>query len=308
MRNLRMFRELCDENPLKNVILVTSFWDQVSPETGASREEQLRTNPQFWGKMISKGSRVACFEGRDSALSIVSSLANQRPLALSIQHELVEEKKDLIDTAAGIAVNEELARLEARHKVERAKLQQEFREALDKRDVELQETLREERRKVEEGLERVHRQQQMLKAQRRADQRKFDNDLDQLRSQIGSQADLSKAPDNGFDVPITRSNAYQRAGQQNWDDLEWVVPALRANEIKLNPEERFFVELKIQEAVKETQRGGNLSKSSKKMGNLLLNGLKIALPITTMALLEVPIFLPFGSSGVEADREKGASK
>jgi hypothetical protein len=55
------------------------------------------------------------YEGRELALDIVMSVVNQNPIAPSIQHEMVEEKKELVQTAAGISVNEELARLEKKH-------------------------------------------------------------------------------------------------------------------------------------------------------------------------------------------------
>ncbi|KAF2102744.1 hypothetical protein NA57DRAFT_7635, partial [Rhizodiscina lignyota] len=177
IRNLRMFREICGEEPLKNVILVTSFWDSVEKAMGESREKELRTDPDFWGRMIRRGSRIDRFTDRTSALKIVASLVKKNSVTLNIQRELVEEQKTLVDTSAGRVVNEELLRLEEKYKKENEKIQKEMEQALRDRDDELQEILSEQRRKMEDELERVHRQQEQLKAERRADWRHMENKL-----------------------------------------------------------------------------------------------------------------------------------
>jgi GTP-binding protein EngB required for normal cell division len=57
-RNLLMFKKLCGDNALKNVILGTTMWDRVSESEGVAREEELTSTPDFWGWMVSQGSRV----------------------------------------------------------------------------------------------------------------------------------------------------------------------------------------------------------------------------------------------------------
>ena len=42
-QSFRSFRNLCGDTNLKNVVIVTSMWDKVTPEEGEAREEQLRT-------------------------------------------------------------------------------------------------------------------------------------------------------------------------------------------------------------------------------------------------------------------------
>jgi hypothetical protein len=287
MRNLRMFRELCGEEPLKNVILVTSFWDQVLRDVGEQREQELKRTPHFWGGMVDKGSRIARFEGRDSALSIVLSLANQRPLALSIQQEMVEEGKPLIETAAGIAVNEELARLEALHRQQRDELQREYQEALKAHDQEMQEVLRKERQRMDEKLDGLRRQQELLREQRRVQQRQWHDQFEKLRSQV----DLSRYPNStGAQLSPSLLSQSQKPIEQQDLDLDWVVSVVRANEARISPDERIIVELKIQEAKKK--KNGPNKLQMKKLGKVLVQSLRIALPVTTMALLGFPIHLP----------------
>ncbi|RDB28781.1 Serine/threonine-protein kinase HT1 [Hypsizygus marmoreus] len=99
LKNLNMFEALCGKDALKNVILTTTMWDQVNPETGNKRESQLRA--EFWKPMMDHGSRVARFTSTfDSAWEITSQFDINTPRAVQLQRELVDEKKDLNQTSA----------------------------------------------------------------------------------------------------------------------------------------------------------------------------------------------------------------
>ena len=56
--NLFMFKKLCGQKALKNVILATTMWDRISEAEGEARENELITTPDFWGWMVSQGSKV----------------------------------------------------------------------------------------------------------------------------------------------------------------------------------------------------------------------------------------------------------
>jgi len=305
MRNLKMFRELCGTNPLRNVVLVTSFWDQVEQIVGERREAELKETPEFWGAMIKKGSKVSRFRGRDSALSIVLELAKQTPLPLSIQREMVEQRKPLIETAAGIVVNEELARLEASHRKEREELQREYQDALKARDEELQEVLKKERQRMDDKLESLRRQQELLREQRRVQQRQWHEQFESLRSKV----DLSHFPNsNGSHLSSPSSQFQKPVGSQDMD-LDWIVSIVRANEAKIPADERIIVELKIQETKKNKNGPSKLQKfDKKKLGQVLLQSLRIALPVTTMALLGFPIHLPIFPSSSDISSEQGTTE
>jgi hypothetical protein len=63
-RNLLMFKKLCGDNALKSVILGTTMWDRVSELEGVAREKELISTPDFWGWMVSQGSRVFRHTGK----------------------------------------------------------------------------------------------------------------------------------------------------------------------------------------------------------------------------------------------------
>jgi len=50
-----MFRELCGEKTLENVILMTNVWGRVTPQDGLDREQQLRD--EYFLAAIAKGAR-----------------------------------------------------------------------------------------------------------------------------------------------------------------------------------------------------------------------------------------------------------
>ena len=99
IKHLKMFHNLCGVEALKNVVLVTTMWDQVDEEEGDSRENEL-TN-RYWKTMIELGCRTSRFENNtESALDIVSQFQDARCTVL-LQRELVDLHLQLAETSAG---------------------------------------------------------------------------------------------------------------------------------------------------------------------------------------------------------------
>ncbi|KAH0559667.1 hypothetical protein GP486_003812 [Trichoglossum hirsutum] len=57
LRSLRVFKRLCRDNFMKNVILGTTFWDLVSDEVGQAREDELCGTENFFKDMMGYGVR-----------------------------------------------------------------------------------------------------------------------------------------------------------------------------------------------------------------------------------------------------------
>lgn len=174
-RNFNMFRELCGDTTLKNVTFVTNMWGDVPQDVGEAREEELTGD--FFKPALKKGARLARhYNTMQSAHDIIQSVMNNRPAALQIQRELVEEGKDIVNTAAGETINKELndkiryyqAELKAaREEMEKAleKKDEEFKKALKERDEEMMRVLREQGDETREELEGETRklQEQIIK-------------------------------------------------------------------------------------------------------------------------------------------------
>ncbi|CAM1505054.1 Fc.00g106910.m01.CDS01 [Cosmosporella sp. VM-42] len=93
-------------------ILVTTMWDEIYNEgidydKASQREDELMATEKYWGSIENKGCCTQRWNGtRGSALSILTALLhisdNQGPVLWQIQKELVDEKRDLDDTTAGL--------------------------------------------------------------------------------------------------------------------------------------------------------------------------------------------------------------
>ena len=104
-----MFRELCGDAALRNVVIVTNMWGEVSPEDGLDRENQLSS--KFFKPVLDLGAQMARhYNSIRSAHEIIRRILKNRPMPLRIQRELVDEHLDIADTAAGNTVNRELER------------------------------------------------------------------------------------------------------------------------------------------------------------------------------------------------------
>ena len=153
-RNFKMFRELCGDTTLQNVILVTNMWSEVSSEIGESRENELSS--RFFKPVIDKGAQMVRHHNTaQSAHDIIRLIMKNRPAALQIQRELVDEHKDIGDTAAGETINKELNEQMRRHQAEMKAVQQEMRQALKEKDEETRRELEEETRRLQEQMNRI---------------------------------------------------------------------------------------------------------------------------------------------------------
>ena len=109
-----MFRQLCGDSTLKNVILVTTMWGKVPQGVGENREQQLVQ--QYFKPVLDKGAQFARYHDTpESAHDIIRRIMKNQPTPLRIQRELVIEGRHITDTAAGRALNLEFGGQIARH-------------------------------------------------------------------------------------------------------------------------------------------------------------------------------------------------
>ncbi|KAF8972225.1 hypothetical protein BDZ97DRAFT_1783812, partial [Flammula alnicola] len=130
-RNFKMFRQLCGESTLKNVVIVTNMWGEVSPELGEAREAELASQDMFFKPVLDKGALLLHHENtRDSTHGILKHIIQNHPLSLQIRRELVDQKKDISQTGAGEELNRELMEQIQDHHSEMWMLQEEMKSLL----------------------------------------------------------------------------------------------------------------------------------------------------------------------------------
>ena len=142
LNNLGLFRALCGDDPLRKVVLATTFWEEMTNKQRAqAREEDLRTNPEYWADMLAKGASMTQFHNtQESALQTIGSLLdNEDKIVLKIQKEMVNDGLDLIDTTAGEALKQELTAKIEKYERDIENLRREHIEARKARDKEMEE-------------------------------------------------------------------------------------------------------------------------------------------------------------------------
>ena len=97
----------------------------MSEEIGQAREAQL--SGKFFKSVLEKGGSMLRHWGTlDSGLTIVRRILMNHPLALQIQSEMVEQNKDISQTAAGEELNRDLQKLIKKHTEEIKQLRTEM--------------------------------------------------------------------------------------------------------------------------------------------------------------------------------------
>ena len=165
-RNFKVFRKLCGENTLRNVVIVTNMWGEVDRSVGESREAELRGGDDFFKPALERGAQMARHENTAlSAQGIIRLILHNHPLPLRIQEELVTEGKGVINTDAGGELNQELnAQIKKNEehvhalKEEARKVQKQDKQTMEelewmlKKAEEDAQKLREEKKKLQKGV------------------------------------------------------------------------------------------------------------------------------------------------------------
>ena len=125
-RNMTMFKKLCGPDPLKNVVVVTTFWDEIELDHGIELETELKTNNRFFKGLVegkSKFVRSGKFSPGEipqgpeflPPISIVTELVALDPVFVEMQKELAEGKT-VEETSAGAELYKELQQLKLQQK------------------------------------------------------------------------------------------------------------------------------------------------------------------------------------------------
>ncbi|ESK95348.1 hypothetical protein Moror_3873 [Moniliophthora roreri MCA 2997] len=191
-RNFKMFRKLCGDNTLKNVVIVTNMWGLVDKDVGVAREAQLKQEDKFFKPALEKGAQIVRHDNTpENARAILCYLIERKPLPLQIQIELVDEQKTMPQTAAGAELNRELLEQSRKHEKEMRELREEMQDALRQRDEEHRKELEAERQALQAEIDRVEGEHKKLasdyakqKAELEEQRREASEKAAELRQQI----------------------------------------------------------------------------------------------------------------------------
>ena len=191
-QNFDMFRQLCGDETLKNVVLVTNMWDEVSPEDGQDRENQLSS--RFFKPVLDKGARLARHHNTtESAHNIIRMIIENHPIALQIQRELVDEQRDIVDTTAGEVLNHEINELIRQHQVKLKEVQEEMASVLSEKDEEIHE-LEEEKEKMQKDIERMKKSSDEMASKYAEEKQRMEAKVKKMMKEMKSMRELAGNP------------------------------------------------------------------------------------------------------------------
>ncbi|PPQ77619.1 hypothetical protein CVT25_011230 [Psilocybe cyanescens] len=155
-RNFRLFRNLCGESSLCNVVIVTTMWDKIDEAIGEDRERELVTKEAFFKPAVEKGCRVVRHNNTiESAQKIIRSIIqNNLSVTLQIQEEL-GRGLDISETRAGMELCREVFEQMERHREEIRGLVVEIQDAARSRDEASRKELTGERARTEAIISRL---------------------------------------------------------------------------------------------------------------------------------------------------------
>lgn len=163
-KNLFMFKKLCGNDVLQNVILVSTMWEIVNDSDGNRREKELMDTEEFWGVLIRNGAKFERYNNtRDSAMRLLKQFVKSGPVTMSIQKEMVTEHKTLDQTQAGIELEAEFQKEREKFKKELAEAQEMMKEALDARDQESAQLLHEHQAEMTRRIDKIVQEREELK-------------------------------------------------------------------------------------------------------------------------------------------------
>jgi len=173
-RNFRMFRTLCGEVALKNVVIVTNMWGGVEPEVGYAREAELMREDIFFKPAIENGARMVRHTNTvPSAEAIIRHFFDNQPLPLQIQRELIDERMDIVGTGAGQELNRELNAQIKKHQEEVRAIAEEMEMARKDKDDEARHELEIETKRMHEEIERFESESRRLASDYQREKNEF---------------------------------------------------------------------------------------------------------------------------------------
>lgn len=234
VKNFRMFRELCGEKTLKNVIIMTNMWGRVTPQQGADREQQLKD--VYFKAAIEKGAQLCRHTNTPkSARAILRTVLKNQPVVLKIQRELIDERMDIGETGAGAELTREIREVVEKHQSDIKDLEESMRKAMEEKDEESREEMETERARLQGEMEGLRQDSEEMKSKFEAARREMEERIsarfeERLRRlQEGYEAEIRKYEEKVKEL--------ERDGHENASQISSMKQAMtelrkKANEVR----------------------------------------------------------------------------
>ncbi|KAL4744736.1 P-loop containing nucleoside triphosphate hydrolase protein [Aspergillus terricola var. indicus] len=218
LRTLKTFKELSGPDAMKKVILTTTHWDIIHPESLAqtqARERQLIETDEFWGSMVAKGSRVERHDNtKASAERLIRLIVPQSAVTLAVQSQMVDQHLKLSETTAGKTLAMDLIR----------KMDDNYRQQLE--ELRLNKKQSEEMRRRHEA--ELAQMREKLEITSREMTERMNRELEAREARFREQAEAQARREEEF--RREQAETYARREEALRRDLEWERQQLREKE------------------------------------------------------------------------------
>lgn len=176
MKNLRMLPLLIGDVNMSHCVLVTSKWGlSEDPQIAGEREAELISTSEYWGRLLAAGASISRYEDcQKSALEIMAAATRQGEFIPQLIKEYVIEGKELSRTAAGRAIDIDMAEARERNRQELETLRIEYEQALENEDAKAAEELKTITSRIETSLKAIDAETEQLRETRAEAQRRMD--------------------------------------------------------------------------------------------------------------------------------------
>lgn len=176
MKNLKMLKLLIGEENMEHCALVTSKWGLEARGVAEWRESELVENPDYWGRLLAGGASISRFQdSQESALEILGLCKCAGLFTPQLTREYVIEGKELHQTAAGRAIDADIANARERHEQELERWRQEHDEALELGNAQAAAELGALTQRAETRLKVIQEETEQLRLNRHSAQTQMDD-------------------------------------------------------------------------------------------------------------------------------------
>jgi chromosome segregation ATPase len=193
-KNFKMFRKLCGDNSLQNVVIVTSMWEKVGIQVGEAREAELTREDFFFKPVLDKGAQMARHDNTvSSAKNIIRRIIDNHPLPLQIQRELVDEYKNISETGASEELNRELNAQIRKHQQEMLMIKEVMKQAMDDKEEETRRRLEIEIQRMQEEIARFANDAERLTSDYESEKHRLEARLTEVEGETMREAERAAA-------------------------------------------------------------------------------------------------------------------
>ncbi|KAJ3541512.1 hypothetical protein NMY22_g3859 [Coprinellus aureogranulatus] len=214
-RNFSMFRKLCGDSSLRNVVIMTNMWSEVNLELGEARERELAQEGKFFKPVLDRGARMVRNDGTlESGQALLHYFLGNTPAALQIQREIVEEGKDILHTAAGEEINKVLIEQKKRHERDMLELQQEYEDALEAKDEDTRREIEAATEELKSKITRIEEDSHKLASNFKEENEQFRQKIRDMESKAKQDAKRIEEQDE----KVSRIKRENKTLAQNVED------------------------------------------------------------------------------------------